>query len=342
MINYEPFFSVVIPVYNSEKYLNECLDSVFAQSCDDFELILIDDASKDRSSDICDEWRERYPERVHVVHQENTGTYIAKRNGIKASKGRFIYVMDNDDLIVSNRAFEIIKKKIEEKDCDLVVFNATDNIETGHLLCNIPFEDEELFEGDKLSIIYDDFLRTKNLHHIWMMVFRRELFDWDYTYSENFRMLRDGPSLILPIISSARKVLYLKDTLYYWRIQNQDSASKHYDVVNFYKSIKCLHKRVIEYSKTWKYKSCKTESLIKSSYVMDICIAAMKARSISPTASMSKNEFIRSLADDELFRTEYTTENLETYRRIIANSLYHRQYWIINSLSSMIGLLKKK
>ena len=326
MIENKPFFSVVIPVYNSEKYLNECLESVFAQTCADFELILVDDESKDRSGIICDEWKEKHPDRVRVIHQKNTGVYIAKRNGIKASSGRYIYVMDNDDLIVSDTAFKVIKDKIEESSCDLVIFNATDNNETGHLLCNIPFDDGEKFEGPKLSVIYDEFLKTKNLHHIWMMVFSRELFDWDYKYSEDFRMLRDGPSLILPIISSAKKVLYLKDTYYYWRIQNQNSASKHYDVINFYNSIKCLHNRVVAYSQEWKYRSPSTDSLVKSNYVTDICIAAIKARSIAPTASMTKNEFIRTLANDDMFREEYTTDNLEGYRKIIASALYHRQY----------------
>ena len=340
--NNEPFFSIIIPVYNSEQYLNECLESIFVQTCDDFELILVDDASKDKSCIICDEWEERYPGKVKVIHQENTGVYIAKRNGIKASKGRFIYVMDNDDLIVSNIFFECVKKKIEEFDCDLVVFNATDNFETGHLLCNFSYKDNELFEGEKLSAIYDDFLRTKNLHHIWMMVFNRKLFDWDYTYLEDFRMLRDGPMLILPIISSAKKILYLNNTFYYWRVQNQSSASKHYDVVNFYRSISCLHKRVIEYAKKWKYKSVKTESLIRSSYVMDICIAAIKTRSILPLNSLSRIEFIRMLSHDKMFRNEYTTENLEFYRKIIAFFLYHKQYWFINSLSSMVGLIKKR
>ena len=342
MTDNKPFFSVIIPVYNSEKYINECLESVFAQSCDDYELILVDDGSKDRSGTICEEWKEKYPNRVQVIHQKNTGVYIAKRNGIKASSGRYVYVMDNDDLIVSDRAFECIKDKIEASNCDLVIFNATDNIETGHLLCNIPFDSGEVFEGKRLSIIYDEFLKTKNLHHIWMMVFCRDLFDWEYIYSENFRMLRDGPSLILPIISSAKKVLYLKDTYYYWRIQNQSSASKHYAVINFYKSIRCLHKRVLGYSKEWKYKSPRTDSLVKSNYVMDICIAAIKARSIEPTASMTKNEFIRTLANDDMFRAEYTIENLEFYRKIIASSLYHRQYCVINCMSSMVGLFKKK
>ena len=93
-----PFFSVVIPVYNSETYLDECIGSIFAQTCQDFEVVLVDDESKDKSAEICDTWAEKYPDKVRVIHQKNTGVYIAKRNGIKASKGKYIYVIDNDDL----------------------------------------------------------------------------------------------------------------------------------------------------------------------------------------------------------------------------------------------------
>ena len=336
----KPFFSVVIPVYNSEKYLDECIESIFAQTCQDFELILVDDESKDLSPAICDKWAEKEPAKVHVIHQKNTGVYIAKRNGIKATEGQYIYVIDNDDLVTSPKAFEEIKKKIQETNCDLIIFNATDNNETGHLLCQIPFSDGEIFEKERLSVIYDQYLSTKNLHHIWMMVFSRNLFDWDYEYTETFRMLRDGPSLILPIISEAKKVLFLKNTYYYWRIQNQASASKHYDVVNFFYSIRSLHKRVIQYATNWQYKSTRTNDLVKKNYIADVCIAAIKVRSIPTNSEMNRRESLQMMAEDDLFRKEYTLKYLEKFRKPIAWALYHRQYWIVNLASSIVGAAK--
>lgn len=335
-----PFFSIIIPVYNSEQYLNDCIQSVFIQSCNDFELILIDDESKDHSSEICDKWEKKHPDKVRVIHQKNTGVYIAKRNGIKASKGQYLYVMDNDDLLTTPKAFEIFKEKISDSNCDLIIFNATDNIKTSHLLCDIPFFDGEIFEKERLAYIYDEYLSTKNLHHIWMMVFSRELFDWGFEYKESFKMLRDGPSLVLPIISNAKKILYIKDILYYWRIQNQTSASKHYDIENFYISIRYLHKKVLDYSKTWKYKSDITEKLIRKSYIVDICIAAIKVRSISKNSSKSRKEYLQMLSSDEMFRHEYTLENLELFRRIVAFALYYRQYWLVNTLSTLVGIYK--
>ena len=337
-----PFFSVVIPVYNSEKYLNECIESIFAQAFSDFELILVDDESKDKSPKICDDWKEKHPDKVVVIHQKNTGVYIAKRNGIKASKGQYIYVIDNDDLITTPDAFTILKDRIDHTRADLIIFNAVDNLETGHLLCNMPFRDGQIFEKESLCIVYDEYLRIKNLHHIWMMVFNRDLFDWNFEYNESFRMLRDGPSLVLPLISNAKKILFIKDVFYYWRIQNQASASKHYDVVNFYYSIRALHNRVLEYSKLWKVKSNNTDIYIKKNYVTDICIAAIKVRSLSNDSGIKKFELLSMMANDTMFRNEYTLKHLEGFRKPVAFALYHKQYWFVNLLSSIVGKAKER
>lgn len=336
----KPYFSVVIPVYNSEEYLDECISSVISQCMKDFELILVDDESSDSSPDICDKWAKDYPKVVKVIHQKNTGVYIAKRNGIKATKGDYIYVMDNDDLIINNEMFKIIKAEIDRTKSDLVIFNATDNLVTGHLLCKIPFRNRQVFSGERLAQIYDQYLNTKNLHHIWMMVFKRDLFDWEYDYIEPFRMLRDGPSLILPIISNSTKVLYLNDTFYYWRIQNLLSASKSYDVLNFFYSIRSLHKRVIEYSGKWKYSSKYTQDLIKKNYVTDICIAAVKVRSLSKNSSVSKRNCLKMMAQDKMFIDEFSLKYLDLFRIPVAVALKFKQYWLVNLISSFVGKVK--
>lgn len=342
MMNERPFFSIVIPVYNSEKFLNDCIESVFSQSCKDYELILVDDESSDNSPAICDCWAEKHPSVVHVVHQKNEGVYIAKRNGISHSKGSYVFVMDNDDLLVSTNTLEEIKEMIKQNNADLVIFNATDNLDTGHLVSNPPFYDGQIFENDDLVKIYDCFLSTKDLHHIWMMVFKRNLFDWDYNYCESFRMMRDGPFLVLPIISQARKILYLDRTYYYWRIQNTASASKHYDVVDFFYSVRLLHERIIEYYEKWEYKTKRTCELIKSNYVTDICIAAIKARSLSDGAGISRTDYLKLLSQDDYFRSCYSLKYLELFRKAIAFALYHKFFIVVNGMSSVVGLIKRR
>lgn len=90
--------SVIIPVYNSEKYLNECIDSVLSQDFEDFELLLINDGSTDKSGKICDEYAKK-DKRVNVFHKENGGVSSARNLGLKYAKGEWIAFVDSDDRV---------------------------------------------------------------------------------------------------------------------------------------------------------------------------------------------------------------------------------------------------
>lgn len=114
------FFSVVVPVYNVEKYLKECVDSVLSQTFTDFELILVNDGSKDSSPAICDEYAKK-DSRVKVIHKENGGQSTARNKGIEAATGEFAIFIDSDDLFCDKNFFEDIRNEIEEN-TDIVVF----------------------------------------------------------------------------------------------------------------------------------------------------------------------------------------------------------------------------
>ena len=91
-----PTISVIVPVYNAEKYLHRCIDSVLAQTYTDFELLLIDDGSKDQSGEICDEYAQK-DARVRVFHQENGGVSSARNLGLDNAKGEWVTFVDSDD-----------------------------------------------------------------------------------------------------------------------------------------------------------------------------------------------------------------------------------------------------
>ena len=93
-----PAVSIIVPVYNVEKYLRECLDSILNQTFKDFELILIDDGSKDKSGEICDEYAKLHSN-ITVAHQNNQGQAAARNNGVKISKSDWIMFVDSDDVI---------------------------------------------------------------------------------------------------------------------------------------------------------------------------------------------------------------------------------------------------
>ncbi len=90
--------SIIVPVYNVEKYLKKCVDSILGQTFTDFELLLIDDGSTDNSGSICDELA-KTDNRIKVIHKENGGLSDARNIGIEVAKGDFIGFIDSDDYI---------------------------------------------------------------------------------------------------------------------------------------------------------------------------------------------------------------------------------------------------
>lgn len=107
-----PKISVIVPVYNVEKYLHECVDSILAQTFTDFELILVDDGSKDNSGTICDEYADK-DKRITIIHQENQGQAAARNNAIAIAKGEWIHFVDSDDLI-HPQMLEILYGAVDE------------------------------------------------------------------------------------------------------------------------------------------------------------------------------------------------------------------------------------
>jgi len=122
-----PFFSIIIPVYNVEQYLRECLDSVFAQSFTDFEVICVNDGSTDDSKVILEEYKAKYPS-IIIIHQANKGLSAARNAGIKVAKGEYILFLDSDDWIEPDALKILVKKQRGE---DLICFNGRRYFEDG-------------------------------------------------------------------------------------------------------------------------------------------------------------------------------------------------------------------
>lgn len=121
-----PKISVIIPVYNVEKYLRPCLDSVLVQTFKDFEVICVNDGSTDNSAQILAEY-ERKDDRIKIINQENQGLSMARNNGLTQAQGKYIYFMDSDDAI-HPQTLEILYFFITKYNADMVCFDFTENI----------------------------------------------------------------------------------------------------------------------------------------------------------------------------------------------------------------------
>lgn len=116
--------SLIIPVYNVEKYLHYCIESIISQNYKNIEIILIDDQSSDQSGEICDRYREK-DNRIIVIHKKNGGAASARNAGLDVSTGEYVMFVDSDDWLEPN-AIELLLNLIKEKKCDIVQYQYTD------------------------------------------------------------------------------------------------------------------------------------------------------------------------------------------------------------------------
>lgn len=132
-------FSIVVPVYNVENYLEKCVDSIINQQFKDYELILVDDGSTDKSGTICDKLVSENKDKVNikVVHQENKGLGGARNTGIEVATGEYLFFVDSDDTIVDG-TLQVLSEYIEDNNVDIVTFDIVKVDENGNELYTIP------------------------------------------------------------------------------------------------------------------------------------------------------------------------------------------------------------
>ena len=135
----EPIVSVIIPVYNAEKYINKCVDSILNQTFSNLEIILVDDGSKDNSPKICDDYANRYPN-IHSFHQKNSGPSTARNLGLEKARGEYIVFVDSDDFWMTERDLEVILNhpSLQNPSFDFLEFNRLRYIPSSNTYVKFP------------------------------------------------------------------------------------------------------------------------------------------------------------------------------------------------------------
>lgn len=206
--------SVIIPVFNTENYLRQCVNSVCGQKVSDIEVILIDDGSSDRSREICDELSVR-DKRVTVIHQENMGVSCARNAGLRVAKGKFVTFVDSDDW-VEPEGFDHLISDIERKHADVCYcisrYDGNDRITYYNgektALSNVEAL-KELARGNFISSVDTALYRREAISGIY--------FDKSITYWEDFCFQID-------VLMHCNRVAINKDA-YYHVVKRRDSAT---------------------------------------------------------------------------------------------------------------------
>lgn len=173
-----PTISIIVPIYNTEKYLHRCVDSILSQTFVDFELILVDDGSTDLSGRICDEYAAK-DSRIKVIHKKNGGQSSARNVGIEISKGKYIVFVDSDDWI-STDCFEYLYTLIEKYNADAVSADFVFAYENKSISFqkNRNLKEKIIDKAEEILCYYlkQDKMHGKNDFAVWGKLFKRELF----------------------------------------------------------------------------------------------------------------------------------------------------------------------
>ena len=215
--------SIIIPVYNVEKYLNKCLNSVIEQTYKNIEVILIDDGSTDNSGKICDEYAKN-DIRIKIIHQQNGGVSTARNNGLEHATGKYITFVDSDDYI-EKEMIETMAKKIMKKNADIVICGVTDRDEENNIINQSLNKKENVFNNIEAI---KEMLDEKLFNCVcWAKLYKKELFR-NIKFNSKIRIAEDM-DVLYRVFYKSNKIIQIPERLYNWTSRG-DSVTKGNDM----------------------------------------------------------------------------------------------------------------
>lgn len=229
-----PFFSILVPVYNVSNYLDECVNSLLAQTFGSFEIILLDDGSTDDSGKKCDDWQKK-DNRIRVIHRENKGLFTTRLDELEQAKGEYVVFVDSDDYIAKN-TLEFLYGHIEKYACDVVTYGRSIIDAPGQIRrieLNV-YENEKIFVGSQRHILLERMFKNNDLISIWSKCVKRTLLIEYLSELRKYEGVNFGEDKIFTaaIFGCFEKLVYTDEPLYFYR-WNADGMSSRSQVKYF-------------------------------------------------------------------------------------------------------------
>ncbi len=207
-----PLVSVIVPVYNVEKYLIECVDSVINQTYKNLEIILVDDGSTDSSENICDEYR-KIDKRIKVIHKENGGLSDARNVGLKNSNGEFVYFLDSDDYIQTD-SLNLLVENINSYNSDFVFFDSVSFFDNSDNLPKQNYIRKAYYNCCRGIDMLTELYKNSEYHaSVPLMFFRKSFLDEENLTFKN-GIYHEDELFTFSVYCKAKKVSYLNKPLY--------------------------------------------------------------------------------------------------------------------------------
>lgn len=341
-------FSVLIPVYNTSAYLVECIESVIQQTEKDYEIVLINDGSTDKSGEICDEYAQKYPH-IRVIHKQNEGLLLTRRRGFQEAKGDYCICVDSDDGLADKDALKKLRILIDKEACDLIVYEyiygkkQDDSVKRMDLF-DLP--DKYVFQASGKNLLYNKLLIGRGLNPLCIKCISRDIINVYDSYDEQSKSLFNGQGedtlQSFPILNKAKKAIYLKEPLYFYR-WNENSISRNLNL-NFYYAYKTIYKTADEYIKLW---NIEDQIVEQHKHHRIFMIMGVLCNGLMQGKKTESKQFIESLSKDDFFKELFNVKQKQKvllYYRMVAFLINHNcqngTLWLI-SIVSQISRWKK-
>ena len=314
-----PYFSIITPVYNSQKYLRKCIESVLEQTYSSWELILIDDGSTDASGKICDSFCN--DTRIKVIHQENAGALSSRIRGIQLASGKYQLGLDSDDYLDSN-CLETIKKAIDISGSDLIFFGFR-LVGRQHEICKCTLASGKIYtQREILEQVIENTNHSLSNKAIRMDKVKQARY---FNLKKNLSINLDYAQII-SILGHIKTGYVIDDVLYNYRLY--ESSLSH--------SCKVQHILDTGYVTEYVLHQLKIVGLLDTSMYDKVYLAYLKMIShrlmrLFANRSISKED-CRMIHKSKVYirsKTMETLENLGEYNFQILRLFRRRQYWIL-------------
>lgn len=235
-----PFFSIIVPVYNAEKYIEKCIVSVLSQTYNNFELILVNDGSPDKSGEICDTYSKE-ESRIKVIHKQNAGVSCARNTGLDIANGEYILFLDSDDYLAAE-ALDVCFQQIKKNKLEILQFSLIGVDENGER--NI----KRTTSKNNTDVLHStEYINCGNyLVCAGGSCIKREIIEANnIRFCQDIKLAEDQ-LFILSAIMKAQRIQFYDKELYYY-LDNINSSSNNSKTSDIKKSINKIHLFVKEH-----------------------------------------------------------------------------------------------
>ena len=212
----DSLISIIVPIFNVDRYLDECIYSIVNQTYKNLEIILVNDGSTDESGKICSDW-EKKDIRVKVIHQENQGVAEARNKGLDIAKGDYIGFIDPDDYIHS-RMYEFLYNAMIDQDGDIAICQE-EAFEDGKDPVKLDLEEYHFDTVVSKIDVYQKLISfyPSSITFVWKKLYKKEIIE--NRRFQKGKLIEDA-FFAVDVLPYARKIIQISDRLYYYRLRN--------------------------------------------------------------------------------------------------------------------------